>query len=270
MSAPPDQTQELPAPGRRPRIGRTAWIVLAVVVAVVLAAALVVLGDRLSDGDDDDRPRAADRTASGPLEGREQASLVLLDGAATVRVQATDLGDRLYRVATPEGGEQVPVVTVDGDEVRLELADTDGTDGTGDTDGNGASAVDVELSSAVRWHVRILGGVTDLVVNLAQAQASGVELGGGAASVDLTLPPPEGTMPVRMTGGVGQWSVHQVGDAPVRVRVGGGAGSVTIDGVQEGGIAGGTVFAPPEWDGAADRVDIDAVAGMSVFDLDRR
>jgi hypothetical protein len=266
MSVLSDETQERPAAGRRPRIGRTAWIVIAAVAAVVLVAALVAVGAQLSDDDRDDGPgpRDGDRTVSGPLEGREQATLVLLDGAESVSVQATDLGDELYRVATPEDGAQVPVVTLDGDEVRVELADTD------DPDDTGPSAVDVELSSAVRWHVRILAGATDLVVGLAQARVSGVELGGGAASIDLTLPAPEGTMAVRMTGGVDQWSVHQVGDAPVRVHVGGGAASVTIDGARQSGIGGGTVFAPPDWDGAADRVDIDAVSGMSVFDLDRR
>jgi hypothetical protein len=266
MSVPPDQTQEQPAPARRPRAGRTVWIVLAAVAAVLLVAALVAVGARLSGDGDGDRDRDAgpdDRqhTVSGPLDGREQATLVLLDGAATVTMNATDIGDRLYRVEAPEDGALVPAVTAGGDEVRVELADTDDA---------GPSAVDIQLSSAVRWRVRILGGTTDLAINLAQARVSGVELGGGAASIDLTLPPPEGTMSVRMTGGVGQWSVHQVGDAPVRVRVGGGAGSVTIDGDQESGVSGGTVVAPPDWDDTEDRVDIDAVAGMSVFDLDRR
>jgi hypothetical protein len=147
------------------------------------------------------------------------------------------------------------------DEVRLELTDREE---------GGASAVEVQLSSAVRWQVRILGGSTEQVVDLTDGRVSGVELTGGATSIELTLPPPEGTTTVRMSGGVGQWIVHQLGDAPVRVRVGGGAGSVTIDGTSESGVGAGTVFSPPEWDAAQDRVDIDAVAGMSTFVLDRR
>jgi hypothetical protein len=261
MPAVPDQAQELRSapPGRRPRVARRVWIVVAVVAGLVFAAGLVVLGAQLDEHDGD--PDGGDRTVSGPRDGRNQATLVLLDGASSIAVHTRDLGDRLFQVETPAGGAHRPVVAVAGDEVRLELADREQ---------NGVSAVEVELSAAVRWQVRILGGSTEQLIDLAEGRVSGVELTGGATRIELTLPPPAGTTTVRMSGGAGRWTVHQVGDAPVRVLVGGGAGSVTIDGTSESGVGAGTVFSPPGWDGAEDRVDIDAVAGMSTFVLDRR
>jgi hypothetical protein len=259
MSVLPDQAQEQPrSAGRRASAGRRVWIAVALVAGLLLAVALVVLGWVTGrEGDPDD----ADRIVSGPLEGRDQASLVLLDGATSVAVAIRDLGDRLYQVETPEQGAHLPVATMAEDEVRLELADREE---------GGTSAVEIQLSSAVRWQVRILAGSTEQVVDLAGGEVSGVELAGGATRIELTMPPPAGVTTVRMSGGVGQWTVHQLGDAPVRVRVGGGAGTVNINSVPHSGVAAGTLFSPPGWDSAQDRVDIDAVAGMSAFVLDRR
>jgi hypothetical protein len=258
----PEQVQEQPpATGQRPVVTRRALLVAVVVVGLVIAAGLVVLGARLAGGGPDGGPGGdPDRTVSGALDGREQATFVLLDGATSVSVRIRDLGDQLYQVQTPEGGAQVPVATAVDDEVRVELADTAE---------DGASAVEVQLSSAVRWQIRILGGASEQRIDLCNGQISSVEIAGGANRIELTLPPPQGTTTVRMSGGASQWRVHQIGAAPVRVRVSGGAGSVTIEGVPDNGVGAGTVFDPPGWDDAQQRVDIDAVAGMSSFVLDR-
>jgi hypothetical protein len=252
MSAPPDVEREQP-----PATGRRVAIVVAVVVGVLLAAGLVALGAQL---DDDGDPGRGDRIVSGPRDGRDQATFVLLDGASSVTVHTADLGDRLFRVETPHGGAHLPVVVVAEDEVRLELADREA---------DGTSAVAVQLSAAVRWQVRIRAGSMEQVLDLGDGRVSGIELAGGAARIELTLPPPEGTTTVRMSGGAGEWIVHQLGDAPVRVRVSSGAGSVTIDGATQEGVGAAALFGPPEWNGARDRVDVEAVAGMSTFILDR-
>jgi hypothetical protein len=63
--------------------------------------------------------------------------------------------------------------------------------------------------------------------------------------------------------------VHLTGGAPVRVAAKNGAGDVTIDGQSQSGVAGGSIFATPGWDTAADRFDIDATSGVSSLTVTR-
>lgn len=247
--------------GPRPR-RRWPWVAAALVVAglsmAIVAAFLPGSGGPAPSGGTD--PQPGERLVSEPLAGREQATFVLLSGATSVTVRADDLGDQLFEATTPEGGAHLPVATVAGDEVRLELVDS------GEP---GSSSVDIRLSTAVQWRVGIHAGAAQQSIDLGDGQVTEVELAGGASRIELTLPPPQGTTTVRLAEGVGQWLVHQVGEAPVRVRVGSGAGSVTLDGVEETGIAPGTELAPEDWEVATARVDLDAAAGMSSLVVER-
>lgn len=263
------QSDDAPAPALpagQPRPTRTWWIAAAVIAALLLVTAAVVVIDWLADNDRDgdgpDAVRGRDRILSGARDGRERAAFVVLDSTKSVTVRTRDLGEELFRVETPEGGARDAQVAVVGDEVKLGFVDS-GRHG-------GGSAVDIQLNSAVRWQIRLLAGATEQVLDLTGGRIESVELAGGATRMDVTLPPPQGTTTVRMSGGVAQWAVHQIGDAPVRVRIGSGAASVTVDGTRHNGVSGGKVFAPPGWDSASDRVDLDAVAGMSALVVDRR
>ncbi|QSB12800.1 hypothetical protein JQS43_14010 [Natronosporangium hydrolyticum] len=242
------------------RLHRPAWIAAAVVVAVALVAALTVFVATRGSEPDGAVAGDADRVVSGPVGGREQATFVLLDGASSVTLRAEPLDDVLYRASTPDGGAELPVASQDGDEVRVELVDS------GEP---GSSALAVVLNSDVQWQIRILGGATEQIIDLGEGSVGSVELAGGASRIELTLPPPQGTTTVRMSEGAGDWYVYQVGDAPVQVHIGAGAGAVTIDGAVESGVAGGTVFTPDGWEAAADRVDIDAAAGVSALVVER-
>ena len=68
-----------------------------------------------------------------------------------------------------------------------------------------------------------------------------------------------------MSGGVSLFDVRTVDGTPVRVRVGKGAGQVTLDGKNHGGVSAGQIFTPASWGESVDRVDVDATAGMSAL-----
>lgn len=255
----PSETPAQPVPPPRPGGSRrTRLIVLAAVLAVLLLAALVVVADWVRGGAG---TGTGDRVVSGPLDGRERASLAVLGGVTTLRLSAGDLGDRLYRAETPPDGSRLPRASVTGDDVRLEVVDSGRP---------GASRVDIQVSSAVQWRIRVLSGAAEQVVDLSAGRVTEVDLAGGATRIELSLPRAAGTTAVRMSGGVGQFAVHLPADVPVRVRVGGGAASVTIDGQRTSGLSAGKVLAAPAWDAATDRVDVDAAAGMSDLVVDRR
>ncbi|MEV4622099.1 hypothetical protein AB0J74_25735 [Asanoa sp. NPDC049573] len=199
-------------------------------------------------------------TVHGSRDGLDEATFSLVSGVTTLILRVDDLGDDLYVVRTPDGSRIAPRVNADGGDVRLLVEDTGQA---------GPATVDVALHRAVRWHLRLGGGAEDEQVDLSGGDVSTVEFVAGVARISLTLPEPRGTVPVRMTGGAGDFQVRLTGDAPARVRVGGGAGSLVIDGVARSGIPGGTVVEGTGWSSARDRYDIDAAAGVSSLVLAR-
>jgi hypothetical protein len=202
---------------------------------------------------------AADRhSISAPVNGRRTGTFELVSNATAVNLRAAALGGDLYRISTPAAGTAVPRVSTGDAGIRLFLEHT--TKGADTT-------VDVVLNSRVRWNLLITGGVRDSVLNLSGTAVGRVDLNGGTTRTDLTLPDPDGTMRVRMTGGANRLRVFTAGLVPARVRIRQGAGKVVFDGHTDNGVARGSVFASPGFAGSTDRIDVDAVAGAGTLTL---
>ncbi|MGW4940806.1 hypothetical protein ACWEOZ_04345 [Actinoplanes sp. NPDC004185] len=262
-----DAGENEPAPGDgQPEMGPAqpgrGWLVGAGIAAAALlltGAAVVALS---RDGDPGPTPSgwgppvaaapAAPHLATAARDGRTSAGFDLIDGAERVTLRAADLGDTLYRITTPDAGAVVPRTDEQGGRVRLRL------------DGD-AGSVDITLNAAVRWDLRIAGGAQLSTIDLSAGRVGGVDLAGGASRIALRLPRPDGTLSVRMSGGVSLFDVRTAERTPVRVRVGRGAGQVTLDGQRHAGVAAGRTFTPASWAAAVDRVDVDAAAGMSAL-----
>ena len=243
-----------PAARRTPKLA-----IAAAVVAVLLLAGAIVTAALVNGPGTHRRAPAAggtDQALTGPVAGRQQAVFDLVDGTSVVRLHAEPLGDDLYRVAATAGGSVTPRVEQDGAGVKVYLRPT-GRDGDG--------AVDIALNSSVRWTLRLNGGVASTVLDMTGGQVDGVDLAGGASRIELTLPRPHGLVPVRMTGGVDQFLVRLAELTPVRVRVGSGAGEVTVGGLTHRGIAAGRSFTAYGWNDGGAGVDLQAVAGMSAL-----
>lgn len=191
----------------------------------------------------------------------DTAALTVVSGATTVTVRAMDLDGDLYRVSTPDDSRLYPDVIESGGRYQLHL------NGTG---GSGPAAVEILLDQRVRWDLRFSGGASETLVDLGAGRVSRMDFTAGSSRIETILPEPEGTVTVRMAGGASDFVVHAPGDAPVRVSAGGGAATVTVDGVRRTGIAAGSVFAPAGWDSSGDRYDVDAVAGVSSLTVGRR
>ena len=249
-----------PARGGRARRLRRPLLVAAVLLFLAgLVAAIAV--PRLGNGPG--RAEAAgaagavpedDASLAGPVDGLTEAAFALIDGAASVKVRADDLGGDLYRITTSDN--VTGKVERDGENVRLYLPP--GRDG-------GPTEVDIVLNAEVRWTLRLDGGADRTRVDLTGADVEAVDLNGGATRIDLTLPAPQGLVPVRMTGGVNQFQVRLAGATPVRVRVQSGAGQVTVAGSTHRGIAPGQSFTANGWGSADNGIDLLAVAGMATL-----
>ena len=200
------------------------------------------------------------KTVTAPVRDRRKAGFELVSDTAVIDLKATELGDDLYRITTPEQSSVVPRAQLGGAGVKLFLDDN------GE---RGDAAVTVLLNADVRWSMRITGGVKAGVFDLGAARVDEVDFAGGAARIDLTLPRPDGTLPIRLSGGVNRFEVSTDQGVPVRVRTRRGAGQVQLDGRTDDGVARGASFLSPDWAGSQNRIDLDAVAGVGTLRVGR-
>lgn len=96
-----------------------------------------------------------------------------------------------------------------------------------------------------------------------------LDFGAGSSRIEATLPVPRGTVPVRMSGGASAFTLRVPPGVATQVRMAGGGGQASIDGIVHTGIPGGTVFTPDDWSTATDRYLVDNTAGVSALTLDR-
>jgi hypothetical protein len=240
-------------------VGRTRdrrWLIIgaAAVAAVLVLAALLAVVLRTPGA-----TRADRHTVSGPIGGRHQARFQLAAGIPTMRVRVENLGDQLFQISTPAGAGIVPRVAGHDGVVSLDFT------GLG-----GDWSTDVVLSSKVTWAFALGVGVRAATIDLSGGSVSAVDFAAGVDTADLSLPKPSGTVPVRLGGGANRVTVHLPGGVPAQVRVGAGAGSVTLDGTGHNGIAAGTRFPVGDYDGAHDRYDVDLATGLSTLTVDHR
>jgi hypothetical protein len=245
-----------------------------VTVGLVLMGVLVLLGGGVagvayfSGGSRDSGSKqvvsqgvsdAAQRTVSAPLGGRKAASFELLAGVSTVHVSMKDLGGDLYRISTPADAGIKPSPVVTADDVQLQV----------DRDGSGTGGeIQVVLSTAVRWQLRFSGYADQQQIDLSGGQVSSVEMVAGMHKADLQLPKPSGTVPVKITGAVDQLALRSPADNPVRVKVGGGAGSVVAGTRKLQDLSPGSTLTPKDWKQHTDRYDVTAASAIGSLNVE--
>jgi hypothetical protein len=233
----------------------------------VAAVALVLVGLVIATtrGGPKDPPAAPDNTVhsvSGALAGRQQATLEVVTGAESVTIHSEPMDGFLYRASTLPGSRVEPVAAVDGDVVRLSLNGTEVA---------GQATVHVYLNSTVRWQLKLAGGGLRQVVDFASGRLAGVDVVAGVQELDVTVPKPEGELPIRV-GGVGKLLVHAPAGPPAQLTLGKSStvGKATLDASAKQNLAGGAVLALPGWQQAADRIALHVDGGAAEVLLDRR
>jgi hypothetical protein len=201
-------------------------------------------------------PALAPNEVSAIAGDRTEARFELVSDVAAIRIRTAVLGDDLYRISTPADSSVLPKAEVGDAGVRL-LLGLSGKQGDAD--------VDVVLNARVRWSLRLTGGIRKGAFDLGDGKLDEVDFRGGATRLDLTLPVPDGTLPVRMSGGVNRFDVRTADGVPVRIRTRRGAGQVVLNGRTDDGVARGASFLSPGWARSADRIDLDAVAGVGTL-----
>jgi hypothetical protein len=255
----PNKNAPTAAP-RRPR--GVMWATVAMVFVVLVGGAGAVLivsgkGDALTSVLRSGAGSSVGRTATAPLDGRTEASFELVTGTTKVTLRSEDLGSDLYRITTAADSGTVPRPVVDANRVQLHLA----------PDGDGASGnVEVVLAAKVTWSLRFTGGADEQRIDLGGGKVSGIDVIGGARRVELTLPTPAGTVPVRVTGAVDEFVVRAPANSPVRVHLDSGAKTVAAGEKTQRDVPPGSTFTPRNWQ-VDNRYDVDAASRVTLFSV---
>lgn len=239
------------------------------VFAAAVLTALVLLGGGLAgmayfSGDDSTMKQMLtlgaagdDKTVSAPLDGRTTAEFELVAATTKATVRTADIGDDLYRITAPDNSGVRPSPVLSDDRVQLHLT----------PDGGRASAnVDVLLSSKVSWALRFTGGADEQIVDLSSGQVSALDVLGGIRRFQLKLPKPIGTVPVRVTGAIEDFSIVSPTGNPVRVRVDSGAKTVAAGKVTLKDVKPGSTLTPKDWK-VTNRYDVDAAARVTLLSV---
>jgi len=189
-----------------------------------------------------DGPR--DHVLAGALHGRTGAFLTVRDSASRVEVRLAALPGLLYRISTPADSGLAPAVTGPPGRVRLDLRPTGG---------DGPDTVRILLNRAVRWDIRLPAGAGEQHLELSAGRLSRLELGSGTGLVSLRLPPPRGTVPITVAGGVGEVSVALPRGTPLRLHLRGGATLVAVPWAARLQATTGMIVAPGTWRKALNR-----------------
>jgi hypothetical protein len=200
-------------------------------------------------------PTAASHAAATGLDA-DAGTVELVSGATTIAVRTTDLGADRVRATTPDDSAVAPALDVDGSTVTVHLVRTYGSGPAAVTvlldprvrwqvrlSGGavsqrldlrgarlsgvdlaaGATRIDVRLPVPDRVvPVRMAGGATEFAVHVPAGVATGVRVGGGAASTDV-----DGVRRTGLAGG----TVLSTATAPDRYEVDATAGvsSLVLD-----------------------------------------
>jgi hypothetical protein len=199
-------------------------------------------------------PATANRVTA-PLGAVRTRSLEVVGAVTVLRVRSADLGEALFDIATTDPGV-VPNLTDSKQGTRLELVRT------GDA---GAAEVVIQLNAKVAWTLRLRNGSSEQDVDMRAGGVAGIEVAGGAARVGLQLPRPKGTVPLSVAGPVTELVVRTRAGTPVRLRLGGGADSVVVDGKARRKLKAGAKLTSAGWSAAGKRYDVvtsDAIASI--------
>jgi hypothetical protein len=243
----------------------------AVTVATVLLSMVVLLGGAVAgvvffSGSDKSLTsvlklgtgETKGKTATAPLDDRATASFELVAATTKVTLKTADLGNDLYKITAADDSGVVPSPVLSEDRVQLHLT----------PDGEGASGnVAVTLSSKVRWSLRFIGGADEQIVDLRGGQVSAIDVVGGSRRFELSLPKPAGTVPVRLTGSIEDFSVTSPAGAPVRVKVGSGAKTVAAGDRTLRDVKPGSTLTPKDWQ-VKDRYDVVAAAWVTLLSVE--
>lgn len=123
------------------------------------------------------------------------------------------------------------------------------------------------LNPTIPWTIEVLGGIQRVEADLRAVDLRRFELAGGAERVQLELGRPTGEVPLRIVGGAKTVRIERPRGSAIRLRVVGGTGGATIDGLRMDPRGGISTLESAGWAGERDRYELEVVGGSKSIDI---
>ena len=202
--------------------------------------------------------QTSDWTVGVPLGGASEGRLVLERGTPHVEVSSDP---RLSDLALARfDGERPATITSNG---TLTIRYAGGRIAAWLRHALRSPRARLLLNASIPWFLELRGGIHRLTADLRQVSLAGIEMHGGVSRAELWLPHPNGTVRLRVQGGVNSLTIRRHRDTAMRLSLEGGVSSLQIDQADAGAIAGSIRRATPDWTSAPDRYDVMVSGGAS-------
>lgn len=201
----------------------------------------------------------SERDVAIPYAGQTRARLLVTAGISRLVLRADAQAAALVR---GHFTGLVPHVHASDDEVTIRYR-FGFRDWLGSLFAREHTAATLFLHPAVAWDVVFRGGVSEIDADLRAGRLHSLEVSGGACHLDLSLPLPEGTVPVRFRGGASEITVRRPASVPISVEIHGGVSCLELDRKSIGAAGGELTLESDGWSSAVARYDVAITGGAS-------
>ena len=167
------------------------------------------------------------KDTSAPAGNLAAGSVDISVGGATLKITGADLGGDLFRSHIEYSGP-APDVSVERSTGHIEISQNSAFHLFGPQ----RFALDLKLSSNVRWTIAVHSGAAEDTYDFTALQLTSLEDATGASREDISLGTPKGNVPVTINGGALTVNLHRPNTTAATVNVSGGAVSLDFDGQQ--------------------------------------
>ena len=133
----------------------------------------------------------------------------------------------------------------------------------------GKTAARVALNSRIPWTILLRGGARDVAIEASRMDLASLSIEGGADKIELDLPLPSGSVPVRIEGGLNRVHIRRPSGAGIELQVRGGANRIQFDGQQFGAIGGDVRLASDTWESDRYRYAVEVSGGASRLEVNQ-
>jgi hypothetical protein len=134
----------------------------------------------------------------------------------------------------------------------------------GSRGGNPASRLDVNLRPDLPLSLTVQTGATQARLDLSQLRVSSLDVSLGAADTWVRLPENAGATTAHFSGGATSLTLEVPNGVAAQIRTRGGLNTVSVDQTRFP-LAGTDVYRSPDYDTAANKVDITVETGVSTI-----
>ena len=206
-------------------------------------------------------PAGKGKVYSAPLGDLRSARLVVSSGVSMLTLKADVGTSDLYRARfegpLPEVRAKEGVVSIRYPRSLWAV-------------GKAKRIAEVALSPAIPWRIAIQGGASGVIADLRNLKFAGLEAKGGASMIHLELPPPSGTVPVRISGGASEILIRRPAGVPARVHLKGWASTFIFDDELFSNMGNDVRMQSPGFDAAAPHYEIEVLSSASMVTISTR